>query len=249
MSGAAHPPPHAAAVRSWFHGSRRIGIVTLLGVGAVALFMAYTAWPVVASVFAPSAASGGEGNGQTPAGVLAASMANYKAQVDGRSLFFIPRPKHRDLPPADAGPRQPAPPASYGGPPLIAMINGAAWFNDGRKLVPGAEADRGLRVISIDPPWGARVQWQGVEFTIPLFNRDALAGGGSPSTPAPDSAAPAGPKPPAPAAKPSPEKTDRPEDAPPDAAPSPPPDQPSSDSPAPKRPAANNQPTAGTENR
>jgi len=100
------------------------------------------------------------------------------ARINGRSLFFVPAEPPPAPPPQiardDEQPSAPPPPSRYAGPSLIAMINGAAWFSDGTKLAPSDEADDDLRVVRLEPPWEAIVEWKGVEFTVSLFKRDQI---------------------------------------------------------------------------
>lgn len=106
-----------------------------------------------------------------------ASFTGYLAQLDGRSLFFIPGPPAPPPPPpvvADKEePKAPPPPATYGGPALTAMVNNTAWFADGKKLAEG-QGDSELKLVEARPPWGALVEWKGVQFTINLFERDSV---------------------------------------------------------------------------
>ncbi|MBA4039500.1 MAG: hypothetical protein C0468_04125 [Planctomyces sp.] len=60
---------------------------------------------------------------------------------------------------------------NYDGPRLIAMINGAAWFEDGSRLEPGEIGLGGLEVVELDAPWGVRVRYRGNVFTLSLFER------------------------------------------------------------------------------
>lgn len=100
------------------------------------------------------------------------------AQLNGRSLWFIPSAPPPPPPPAkpiepikDPGP--PPPPSTYGGPSLIAMVNGVVWFSDGKKLAAG-EGDSELKVLELHAPWGAVVKWKDVKFTVGLFERDSV---------------------------------------------------------------------------
>lgn len=123
-----------------------------------------------------------------------ARYSSYIAQFDGRSLFFVPSPPAPPPvdPPRETGPTTPPPPTRYGGPSLIALVNDTAWFSDGRRLAAGGDKDGTLRVIRIDAPWNALVEWQGVEFTVSLFDRDQVVWRedrpAPPSTTAPPSA-------------------------------------------------------------
>jgi hypothetical protein len=103
--------------------------------------------------------------------------ANLK-QTDGRSLFFIPSaPPPPPPPPAavvdDRPPPPPPPPARYGGPSIIAMLNDTVWFENGKKLGVGTAED-GLKVVSLNAPWSAVLEWKGVEFTVDLFKKDRV---------------------------------------------------------------------------
>lgn len=88
-------------------------------------------------------------------------------RVIDRWPFYPPPPK------VVIKPSEPVP-LRYGGPSLIAMINGAAWFNDGTKLKPGDAAVNDLEVLELRPPWTAKVRWQGGEFTVTLFEREPV---------------------------------------------------------------------------
>ena len=117
------------------------------------------------------------------------------AQVDGRSLFFVPSAPPAAPPPPtpkDAGPRTPPKPRVYGGPKLVAMINDTAWFGDDKAvtvLSVGGDAAGGVELISVNPPWGATVLWQGVEFQVPLFEPDTIVNKAPLAAPSPESAA------------------------------------------------------------
>lgn len=106
----------------------------------------------------------------------AGRFETHVAQIDGRSLFFIPAPPAppSGAGPPDEGPREAPRPTRYGGPGLIALINDQAWFADGLVLTVGGEASDGLQVVRADPPWSATVLWSGVEFEVPLLERDAV---------------------------------------------------------------------------
>jgi hypothetical protein len=109
------------------------------------------------------------------------------AQVDGRSLFFVPAAPPPPPPPPqkDEGPRPTPKPTTYRGPLLVAMVNDTAWFgkdtgdsgpND--KIVSvlsvGGPEVRGVKLLELNPPWSATVEWQGVEFDVPLLAPDTI---------------------------------------------------------------------------
>lgn len=50
------------------------------------------------------------------------------------------------------------------------MLGNGVWFESGEIAGVGEEVD-GVRVISLSPPWSARLEWKGVEFDVPLFDR------------------------------------------------------------------------------
>lgn len=88
-------------------------------------------------------------------------------RVTSRWPFYPPPPR------VVAKPEEPKP-LRYAGPALIAMVNNTAWFADGTRLKPGDPAHAGLEVIELQPPWGAKVRWQGGEFSVSLFEREPV---------------------------------------------------------------------------
>lgn len=101
-----------------------------------------------------------------------AAFDGYLAQVDGRSMFFVPAPprqatKSDDTPKDD----KPSVPSSYGGPKIIAMINDKVWFDDNTSAAVGGDEKSGVKVVGLNTPWGAKIAWRGVEFDVPLFDR------------------------------------------------------------------------------
>jgi hypothetical protein len=107
-----------------------------------------------------------------------AAFTKYLAQWDGRSMIIrpgAPRPTDAvaDHHEAEA-PRTPEKPTSYGGSDIIAMVLDTVWFADGKKLSVGDEAKDDTEVVQVLAPWEAVLRWKGVEFTVPLFQRDKL---------------------------------------------------------------------------
>ena len=112
-----------------------------------------------------------------------------RLRAEGRSLFDTPIDPNQiaEEEPEPITPAEPTAPTRYGGPRLVAMINGAVWFADGRRLAPGEE-DNGLEVVEIAAPWTATLRWRGAEFTETLFERRELV---RPADPAPTESEPA----------------------------------------------------------
>lgn len=102
--------------------------------------------------------------------------SRHEASAVGRSMFYIPfaPPPPPPPPPPPAPPRSspppPPPPSRYDGPPIVAMLGNGVWFESGEIAGVGEEVD-GVLVISLSPPWSARLEWKGVEFDVPLFDR------------------------------------------------------------------------------
>lgn len=94
-----------------------------------------------------------------------AGLRAAKERTTGRSPFYPIPPKVEDVPV----------PVRYNGPALIAMVNGEAWFADGRRLRVGAPADDGLAVLELHEPWYAKLGWQGAEFSVGLFERSPVS--------------------------------------------------------------------------
>ncbi len=112
---------------------------------------------------------------QTPAGQD--RLSEYVAQIDGRTMFFTPAPPPpRPVIAADSndGPEVDPPPARYGGPSVIGLLNDRVWFSDKRQATVGGDAVGDLRVISTDGPWSVTVEWQGVQFDVPFLARDGV---------------------------------------------------------------------------
>ncbi|MCA9298086.1 MAG: hypothetical protein KDA28_03410 [Phycisphaerales bacterium] len=104
-------------------------------------------------------------------------MTTFRNEIDGRSVFFVPRRPDPPPPPVverrDTEDRPPSVPTRYGGPAVVAMMNGAVWFANGERLEPGQEA-AGVRVIETKAPWSVRLEWSGGEFDVDLFRRDGV---------------------------------------------------------------------------
>ncbi len=206
-------------------------IAAALGLLA-AVVVVTSGWGLVRALLVPSAlAQDVAQEDKVQAEKLKASFDGWIAQTQGRSLFLIPGPKLavEEKPPEPEPTAEESKPSSYGGPGIIAMINERVWFDDGKVVAAGAEKEGDLRVVSLDSPWSAKVEWKGVEFTVPFFAHDAVV--------IPPVEPPKPPSPGEPALAPQPPSPDEPASAPtaPPAAltPTAPAAQPASPAPAP----------------
>ncbi len=149
--------------------------------GVAMLIVALAAWPLVVAL----AMASPESSGFDLASLDARGEAHDRsydekllAQLDGRSVFFVPAEPPPPPPPprVDDGSREerpPPPPSRYGGPELVAIFYDQAWFKNGVRVGVGEESS-GVEVLELAPPWHARVRWRGVDFTIELFERDKV---------------------------------------------------------------------------
>lgn len=163
--------------------ARRIGWVGWLALAAWALALIVCARGLVGvgrALLAPSAdrsvAVQDERLGRA-AEDYSRMLSEAVAQVDGRSIFFVPSapipPPPPPTPIVEVAPPPPPPPTTYGGPSIIAMVNGAVWFADGTRLSEGESSGTSdVKVIRIEMPWHAVVEWKGIEFKVSLFDRD-----------------------------------------------------------------------------
>lgn len=164
--------------------------ITLLGIaalGASSLAVAFVAGAVYSAataLFVPSAralVTAQDEKANEAAASFAKSIDDNAAQFNGRSVFFVPSappppppppPPPRDEPEPETPP-PPSKPSSYGGPALLAMLSDTIWFANGKKLKIGeSDADSGTKLISVEAPWSAEIEYKGVAFKVPLFARD-----------------------------------------------------------------------------
>lgn len=145
--------------------------------GAALVVVAMQSSKVVRAALMPSAGVGDVQKAvEEQAQRYAAAFEPHMAQINGRQLFLMPAPApEADLEPVDEEPveTEPRVPTVYAGPSVVAMINDAVWFSNGTRIAKG-EKDGDLKVLEIDAPWSAQVEWRGSEFTVRLFDRDAL---------------------------------------------------------------------------
>lgn len=149
--------------------------------GALAsIVLVVTLIPVVGAVFIPSAESSvSKAAGEELDKQYKLAFDDYLKQFDGRSLFFTPAPPTSEQPPEpepaeDTTPKEKPKPTTYGGPSIIAMINDAVWFDNGKKMKVGAEAADDMRVLRVQAPWEATIEWKGVEFAVNFIARDGV---------------------------------------------------------------------------
>jgi len=113
-----------------------------------------------------------------------ASLGAYRDRVEGRSLFFKPKPYPRKRPPVspvvDRGPVEPppppqptGPPRSYSGPSILFVLGDEVWFHDGMHISVGEESD-GVTVIASDAPWSVTLGHADGEYDIDLFKKHTL---------------------------------------------------------------------------
>lgn len=163
----------------------RAGWIACGAAALAAVVVINTAAPVVSALFTRTEAPASKSEEtKQAADRFKASTETQIASIKGRSLFFIPPPKPQprvDPPPRVAEkpvePPKPTLPTRYGGPSIQAVVNGTVWFTDGKKVAVGESSGSGssaVAVIAADSPWAIRLKWEGVEFDVPLFERDAV---------------------------------------------------------------------------
>jgi len=160
----------------------KIGALAVVAIGAVILALVVTLKafaPVVTAAVAPSPREPLSLDEQAERiNTYNASFDKARAQVDGRSLFFIPpepppKPKPKPKPEPSKEPPPTPPPARYGGPNVIAVVFNQVWFDNGKKIRVG-ETDGDIEVLdNTSAPWTVRLRWKGVEFDVEIFERTA----------------------------------------------------------------------------
>lgn len=153
------------------------GVIALGGVVVLGVTIITSVSPLIADASQRVPAVGDETSSTDKAlARFNTEHARHEASAIGRSMFFIPNapPPPPPPPPPPAPPHTtpppPPPPSRYGGPKVIGMLGDSVWFEGGRIAGLDEEVD-GVRVISLSPPWSARLEWKGVEFDVPLFDR------------------------------------------------------------------------------
>jgi len=164
--------------------SSRLLPLAAIAASALSIIIALSAaWPVLEALIAPSPDR--EQSARDASAAHERALASWTGQIDGRSLFFTPAAPPPPPPPPterdDSPPPPPPPPARYGGPQPVAMINDTVWFENDLRLSVG-EAEDDLRLVDVVPPWEIVVEWEGVEFSVSLFERDTVVGLKAPET-------------------------------------------------------------------
>jgi len=161
-------------VRSAARRMTRVGWVAFAVLLITGFILATGGWRVIQSFFQSSS------NLEQAAANQLEGVSKYNEsfdlplkQIAGRTLFHRPiEPKEPEEPKEEPKTEGPAPPPTrYGGPAIIGMIDKTVFFDDGRRLSVGDEADNGLEVVEPRGPWSAVVRWRGVEFEVQLFER------------------------------------------------------------------------------
>ncbi|MBL0926986.1 MAG: hypothetical protein IBJ11_04945 [Phycisphaerales bacterium] len=166
------PTPSSNALRSLTRKIGPLGVAGGVAAGLALAALVLALWTLVPTLLSPAVRPpSGLEQRQDRLKQFAEAFEGQLKNIGGRSLFALPP---RPTPPRRAGPVAPpsdAKPSSYGGPAIIAITGFGVLFEDGRLLRQGNAANEGLRVVSINPPWGARLEWRGAEFDVPLFER------------------------------------------------------------------------------
>lgn len=152
----------------------------LLGLGVLAIVLATVVLvvmivlPTVSMYQNPPKAASGTRDSATAAKKHTETVAWQREQVVGRSMFYKPRPPEYKEETTVA--------KYYGGPSLLAYVNGTAWFSDGQKVSAKEPDGKTVHFVSAKPPWSVRVRWEGGEFDVKLFDKTELSSLGSSSS-------------------------------------------------------------------
>ena len=162
-------------LRSRGGGPRWLGVLVLVVMLLTLGWLGAQAAPLLRAAMLPAATEREHVDDAARLQRFAEALAAHGSQVNGRSLFFVP-PRPRPPRPevvVDTSPREPPKPTRYGGPAITALVNNQVWFNAGQRVRLG-ESGRGVKIVSMNAPWSARIEWQGVEFDVDLFQRDSV---------------------------------------------------------------------------
>jgi len=149
--------------------SRRLGAAVVAAIVAALVIVLYSTAPLLtASQIETQPAPGPVASDRLASRkkVFDESLAKATETIASRAPFGqIKKPTR----PTVVERRDPVP-SSYGGPALVGIAENAAWFADGKRIKIGEE-NSGRKVVALDPPWYAKVQWSGGEYTVKLFDR------------------------------------------------------------------------------
>ena len=165
-----------------------VRIPTLALISLVALIM--TASVMISAVFGVLGASMEDSVEADQADVVKRILASNRLletsedRFTGRSIFYIPKAPRLPTPPPPPrepvvvqerpAPPPPAPPripATYGGPDVTGILGMDVFFDNGKRIPEGAEAD-GIEVLEIETPFDVRIGWRGGTYTVSLFTEE-----------------------------------------------------------------------------
>ncbi len=143
----------------------------VLGLAALAALLlaigvaAYVVVPLISLYKHPPVLEGAQANAQD-------LLAEHRKLTEQQALAF--NEHHLFYPPAP--PELPPPPRGreYDGPPLIAYVNGTAWFTSGDKVSAKDPQSGQFKFVRSNAPWSVVVQYRGVEYDVPLFKKTDL---------------------------------------------------------------------------
>jgi hypothetical protein len=151
--------------------------VALVLVALALAALAYRARGLVRVALLPADARSVEQIGSlADGGDRGAAFESYAATIGGRSLFWRPSAPgqgvatqviEEEAPEEAAG-------GEYAGPTIVAVVLDTVWFEDGERVKVGEKGGNGIEVVSVDPPWEARLRHRGDEHVVAFFGRDRL---------------------------------------------------------------------------
>ena len=155
------------------------GKVAAAAVGLALVVLISVVPAFVRALWAPSAETQSSADGDKELAAKAKEkFPGYLAQIEGRSLFLKPGPPIKEtskpldeVPPETADKQKPT---TYGGPAVVAMMGDSVWFDNGKRMQVGDKREGDIRVVAVNIPWEATIEWQDVEFKVGLFKKDDL---------------------------------------------------------------------------